>query len=109
MAKRQRDISSAHPNTLSVQLTKPGIERVQARADISRSALGCHSKKTRASIAKPPNSAQLEETPTTSPSYIQVRVSSGGMRRGTDTQTDIQTAVTTTHFVSSTRNVMTNA
>ena len=31
--------------------TKPGIERVQALADISRSALCCHSNETRAPIA----------------------------------------------------------
>jgi len=42
---------------------KPGIERVQALADISRSALCCHSDETRAPIANPPNSAQLEESP----------------------------------------------
>jgi len=60
----------------------PGIERVQALADISRSgyvvletkpgvgqtdtqtssALCCHSNETRASIANPPNSTQLEDT-----------------------------------------------
>jgi len=43
---------------------KPGIERVQALTDISRSALCCPSNKTRAPIANPPNSAQLEGTPT---------------------------------------------
>jgi len=40
-----------------------GIERVQALANISRSALCCHSNETRAPIANPPNSAQLEGTP----------------------------------------------
>ena len=43
---------------------KPGIEGVHALADISRSALCCHSNETRAPIANPPNSAQLEGTPT---------------------------------------------
>jgi len=38
---------------------KPGIERGRALADISHSALCCHSNETRASIANPPNSAQL--------------------------------------------------
>jgi len=38
----------------------PGIERVQALADISRSALCCHSNETRAPIANPPNTAELE-------------------------------------------------
>jgi len=44
-------------------LNKPGIERLQALVDISRSALCCHSVETRAPIANPPNSAQLEGTP----------------------------------------------
>jgi len=35
--------------------------------------LCCHSNKTRAPMANPPNSAQLEGTPTTPPSYIRVR------------------------------------
>jgi len=38
---------------------KPGIERGRALADISHSALCCHSNQTRASIANAPNSAQL--------------------------------------------------
>jgi len=46
----------ANPHTL----LQPGIERVQALADISYSALCCHSNETRAPIANPPNSAQLE-------------------------------------------------
>jgi len=49
---------------------KPGIERVQALADISRSALCCHSNKTRAPITNPPNNAPLEGIPTFPPSYI---------------------------------------
>ena len=36
---------------------QPGIERVQALADISRSELCCHSNEIRATIANPPNSA----------------------------------------------------
>jgi len=52
---------------------KPGIERVQVLADISRSALCCHSNETRAPIANPPNCAQLEGTPCHSPNYIRVR------------------------------------
>jgi len=55
-------------------IATPGIERVQALADISRSALCCHSNETRAPIANPPDSAQLQGIPPTiSPSYIQVR------------------------------------
>jgi len=39
------------------------VDRVQALADISRSALCCHSNETRAPTANPPNNAQLEGTP----------------------------------------------
>jgi len=46
-----------------------------------------HSNQTRALIANPPNSAQLEGTPTIPPSYIRVRAVVG-MRRETDTHTD---------------------
>jgi len=49
---------------------KPGIQRVQAFADISCSAICCHSNKTRAPIANLPNSAQLWRTSTIPPSYI---------------------------------------
>jgi len=52
---------------------KPGIEWVQALADISCSVLRCHSNRTRAAIANPPNSAQLEGTPYHSPTYSRVR------------------------------------
>ena len=41
----------------------PGIERVQAVADISRTALCCRSNETLALIVNPPISAQLEGTP----------------------------------------------
>ena len=51
---------------------QPGIERVQALADISRSVLSCDSNETHAPIANPPNSSQLGGTPYHSPSYIQV-------------------------------------
>jgi len=43
---------------------KLGVERVQALADISRSALCCHSNETRAPIPNPSTIAQLEGTPT---------------------------------------------
>ena len=52
---------------------KPGTERAQALADISRSALCCHNNETRAPIAYPSNSAQLESTPTIPATYIWVR------------------------------------
>jgi len=45
----------------------------QAQSDISDSALCCHSNETRAPIANPANSAQLQGTPYHSPSYIRVR------------------------------------
>jgi len=51
---------------------QPGTERVQALADISHSALCCHSNETRAPIANQPNSAQLKGTPNIPPSYIRV-------------------------------------
>jgi len=38
---------------------EPGIERVQALANISSSAPCCHSNETHALIANPPNNAQL--------------------------------------------------
>ena len=47
--------------------TQPGVERVEAVADIARSALCCHSNKTHVLIANPPNSAQLKGTPYHSP------------------------------------------
>jgi len=52
---------------------KPGIEREQALAGISCSALCCHSNETRAPIANLPNSVHLEGTPYHYPSYIRVR------------------------------------
>jgi len=45
------------------QKLKPGTDRVQPLADISRSAICCHSNEIRAPIANPPNSAQLRGTP----------------------------------------------
>jgi len=64
----------------------PGIERVQALADISRSALCCHSNETCAPIANLPNSAQLGGTHYHSPSYIRVRAVVWACRKGqTDT------------------------
>ena len=53
-------------------LKQPGIQRVQALADTSRSALCCHSNETRAPIANQTNGAQLEGTPYHSPTYIRV-------------------------------------
>jgi len=71
---------------------KPGVERVQALTDISRSALCCHSNETRAPIANPLNNAQLEGTSYHSPTYILVCAVVCECGEG---QTDTQTAVTT--------------
>jgi len=51
---------------------KPSIERAQSTRWLFAFALCCHSNETRASMANPPNSAQLGGTPTI-PSYITVR------------------------------------
>jgi len=54
--------------------------------------LCCHSNETRAPIANPPNSAQLEGTPTIPPSYIRVRAVVWECGEGqTDTQINTQT------------------
>jgi len=87
---------------------QPGIERVQALADISRSALCCNSNETRAPISNPPNSTQLQGTPYHSPKLHPGLCSSVGMRRRTDTQTDTQTAVINIHFASATRHAKCN-
>jgi len=76
---------------------KPGIERVQALADISRSVLCCHSNETRAPIANPPKSAQLEGTPTIPRSYVRVRAVVWECGEG---QTDAQTGVTNIAYIS---------
>jgi len=67
---------------------KPRTERVQALADISRSALYCHSNETRATIANPANSAQLGGTPTIPQVTSAGQCSSAGMRRATDRHAD---------------------
>ena len=82
---------SSYAEQMSVQQqnAKPAcIERVQALADISLSALCCHSNETRAPIANPPTCAQLEGTPTIPSKYHRGLCSSVGMRQGTDRRTD---------------------
>jgi len=54
-----RTVSTAGSATARHRQQQPGIEQVQALANISRSVLCCHSNETRAPIANPPNSAQL--------------------------------------------------
>jgi len=68
-------------------MQQPGIERVQALADISCSVLRYHSNITRALIANPPNSAQLEGTHYHCPSLHLGLCSSVGMGWGADRQT----------------------
>jgi len=70
---------------------EPGIQRVQTLADISRSGLCCHSNETRAPIANPPNSAQLDVTHYHPHKLHPGPCSSVGMRDGQsdiDRQTD---------------------
>ena len=78
---------------------KAGTERVQALADISRSALCCHSNETRVPIGNPPNSEQVDGIPCHSPSFIRVRAVVSECGEG---QTDTGTAVTDIHFASAT-------
>jgi len=76
-----------------------GTDGVQALADISRSALWCHSNETRAPTANPPNRAQLDGTAYYSPSYYRVRAAVWECGEG---QTATQTAVANVHFGSAT-------
>ena len=63
----------------------------------------CHSNETRAPIANPSNSAQLDGTRTIPPTYIRVRAVVWECGEGqTDRHTDTQTAVTIIHFASAT-------
>jgi len=68
---------------------KPGIERVQALADIFCLVLCCHSNETRSPIANLPNGTQLDGTPgpLPFPKLYPGLCSSVGMRQGTDRQT----------------------
>jgi len=57
------------------QRAEPDIQRVQAPADISRSALRCHSNETHAPTENPPNSTQLEGA-----TYHSPKVTSGSVQ-----------------------------
>jgi len=72
-----------------LQYMEPGIHGVglKAIADISRSALCCHSNESRAPIANPSHSAQLEGTLYHFAKLHPSPCSSVGMRRWTDAQT----------------------
>jgi len=101
-----------HPNNSRyANSTKCGYEQCEVRADEPRwlkskatvtrhraststrrhfaFGLCCHSNKTRAPIADPPNSAQLEGTPYHFPKLHLGLYSSVGMQWGTDTHTDV--------------------
>jgi len=69
---------------------------------LKANSLCCHSNATRAPIANPPNSAQLEGSLYHAPKLHPGPCSSVGVRPRTDThtltQTDTQTRVTTIHF-----------
>jgi len=80
-------IISHYVSQLPRSKNKPGIERVQAIADILHSALCCHSNETHASTANPSNSAQLDGTFYHSPKLHLGPCSSVGMRRRTDRHT----------------------
>ena len=96
-AVRHSHISCVN-NQFNEPSNKPRIPRVQALADISCSALCCHSNETRAPIANLPNSAQLQGIPYHSPKLHPDLCSSVGMRKGRDTQT----SMTNIHFASAT-------
>ena len=59
-------------------------------------------------MANPPNSAQLQGTPTIPPTYIRVRAVVWNAARDRQTHTDTQTAVTNIHFASATPHVKCN-
>jgi len=94
-------------STVNVCKIRPLTERVQALADISRSALCCHSNETRAPIANLPNNAQPQGTPYHSPKLHPGPWSSVGLRRGTDRHTH-KTSVINVHFASSTTHAKCN-
>jgi len=72
----------------ATMLPTTGIEREQAIADISRSALCCHSNKTHALITNLPNSAHTTRWQAYhSPKLHAGPCSSVGIWRGTDRQT----------------------
>jgi len=109
LAKRNQLLKWSALEYVKLQ-NEPAIERVQALADISRSALYafavykavsyirvcCHSNETRAPIVNPPISAQLEGTIYHSSKSHPGPYNNVGMRWGRDRHT----AVANTHFAS---------
>ena len=85
--------------SLCAAMVKPGIKRVQALADISRSALCCHSNETVHRLQIRPIVHDYSRCIPYHPhNWHPGTCSSVGMRRRTDTQT----AVTNIHFASAT-------
>jgi len=78
---------------------EPAIKRVQVLADISRSALCCHSNETRAPIANPFNTAHPQPYPRVTSGSVQL-CGNAVKDRQTDIQIDTQAAMTNTHFAS---------
>jgi len=74
-------------------LLKPGMQHVQALTDISHSALCCHSNETRAPIANPRKSAQLDSTLYNFLKLHPGPCSSVGMRRERDRHSDRHTDI----------------
>jgi len=74
---------------------KPGIEQVQAVANILRLAICCHGNETHALLWICPIVHTWRALPTISPSYIWVRAVVWECSEG---QTDTQTVVTSIHF-----------
>jgi len=83
----RRVITHKKYNAKPTKISEPGIEWVQALADILHSALCCHSNETCAPIANPPNNAQPGGTTYHSPKLHPGLCSSVGMRQGTDRHT----------------------
>ena len=92
----QRRVLAANQAT-RLTITKPGIQRVQALADISRSALCCHSNETHAlQIRTMVHQTAPPTIPQVTSGSVQVVWECG------NEQTDRQTAVTNIHFASAT-------
>jgi len=101
-ALRRAVKSKRHKNKMTLVKTDitQAYERVQALDDISRSVLCCHSNETCVPIENPSNCAQLEATPTISPSNIRVRAvmwECGEGQTDTLTQRQISRRLTVAH------------
>jgi len=79
-------------------LMKPGLEQVQALADISCSVLCCRGNEIVHQLQICPTVHNWRAPPTIPPSYVRVHAVVWKWGRG---QTDTETATTTIHFASS--------